>query len=405
MSRHPELYAWKTELAKHFPGLSPAFVGLLALWSLGMVLARCCGLVRVTTHVAALLEQPFDTVRQRLREFYQEAAVKAGVKRGIKRRDFDVTDCFAPLLAWILSFWTQRRLALALDVTNLGDRLHILCVSVLFGGIGLPVAWKILPGNHKDAWHPHWCDLLARLRQAVGADWQVVVLSDRGLESARLFGAIVACGWHPLMRAKGYGKFRPQGWVRWYRLDELVPRVGSRLSLPGQAYKSAEVPLTCTLLGLWQPGHEAPWLVLTDLPPQAANPCWYAWRAWIEQGFKVVKSAGLQWQHTRMSKPERLERMWLALAVTTLWLVAVGAAVERQAEVETIGAVPTEPTRRPVRKQRLFEQGCAAVLAALLTGRPLPHGCLQELDWPEPYHNERTPPITEEEFNCGKTYS
>ena len=43
MSRRPELYQWTRELASRFPGLSPVFVTLLALWSLGLLLARCCG--------------------------------------------------------------------------------------------------------------------------------------------------------------------------------------------------------------------------------------------------------------------------------------------------------------------------------------------------------------------------
>jgi hypothetical protein len=403
MSRHPELYQWKTELANHFPKLPTTYVALLALWSLGMILARSCGLVRVTNHLTRLLGQSFDTVRQRLREFYQEANAKAGAKRGIKRRDFDVTECFAPLLGWILSYWTQRRLAIALDVTNLADRLHVLCVSVLFGGIGIPVAWKILPGNKPDAWHPHWCDLLHQLRHAVGDDWQVVVLSDRGLESARLFTLICALGWHPLMRAKGTGKFRPHGWMHWYPLAHFAPHVGSRFSMVGEAYKTAEQPLTCTLLAQWETGHEAPWLLLTDLQPNAGQPCWYAWRAWIEQGFKVIKRAGFQWQHTRMSKPERLERLWLALAVTTLWLVAVGAEDERQTVIETLAKLPKSARPDRVRKQRLTEIGWATILAALAIGTPLPRGRLMDLDWPECEHE--IPVLTEEIFVRGQTYS
>src|SRR5690349_3161939 len=206
MSRHPELYRWSGQLASAFPRLPPVFVTLLALWSLGMVLAHRCGLDSVTGHLAPLLGQKCNTVRQRLREFYQEKEAKAGAKRGEPRRDFDVTTCFAPLLAWVLSFWSCRRLALALDVTNLGDRFHVLCVCALYGGIGIPVAWKVLPGNQKDAWHPHWCALLALLRPAVPPGWTVVVLSDRGLESPRLFREVVAAGWHPLMRVKAGGK-------------------------------------------------------------------------------------------------------------------------------------------------------------------------------------------------------
>lgn len=396
MSRYPELYHWQSDLAKRFPSLSPAFVGLLALWSLGMVLVRRAGLVAVTRQLMPLLGQRFDTVRQHLREFYQEAEAKAGARRGIKRQDFEVTDCFAPLLAWILSFWTRRRLALALDVTNIGERLHLLCVSALFGGIGLPVAWKILPGNQADAWHPYWCDLLQRLRGAVGADWQVVVLSDRGLESARRFEAMAGLGWHPLMRVKKAGKFRPQGWVHWYAMGELVPRVGSRFVATGQAYKGA--PLPCTLLGVWDACHEEAWLLLSDLPPAAAHPCWYAWRAWIEQGFKVIKSAGLRWDETRMEKPERLERMWLAVAVTVLWLVAIGAEVERCEAVETVGALP-----RGGRRQRLLQVGWAVLVGALVGRSGLPAARLYELDWPEPTHD--APIHGEEEFVSGKTYS
>jgi hypothetical protein len=356
-----------------------------------MILARRCGLDSVTTHVAALLGQSFDTVRQRLREFYQEAQAK----RGSGRKDFQVDTCFAPLLGWVLSFWSDRRLALALDVTNLGSHFHVLCVSVLYGGIGIPVAWKVLPGNQPDAWHPHWCRLLSQLKAVVGPDWSVVILSDRGLESPRLFAAITALGWHPLMRVKRGAKFRPEGWHHWYWLSALVPQPGRTFAMAGHAYKGER--LACTLLACWDAAHAEPWLLLTDLPPQAANPCWYAWRAWIEQGFKVAKSGGLNWQNTRMTKPERAERQFLAIAVTLLWLVAVGAELEGVERVETIGPLPagTATASARTRRTRLFVRGAAAVLAALINGAALPYGALPQPPWPEPL---QVPTTTEEQF-------
>jgi hypothetical protein len=401
MSRHPELYRWSLQLASRFPQLPPVFVTLLALWSLGMILAHRCGLDSVAGQLARLLQQPDNTVRQRLREFYQEAQAKAGAKRGIRRRDFEVSSCFAPLLAWVLSFWSCSRLALALDVTNLGDRFHVLCVSVLYGGIGLPVAWKILPANEPEAWHPHWCDLLRRLQPVVPPDWAVVVLSDRGLESPRLFAAVVALGWHPLMRAKAGGKFRPAGWVGWYRLGSLVPRVGRRFAAAGLAYKTAKEPLACTLLACWEAGHDEPWLLLTDLAVGSASPCWYAFRAWIEQGFKVIKRGALHWQRTRMGQAGRAERLWLAIAVSVLWLVVIGAAVEGDQRRETLGKVRGRgpAAARPaavVRRQRLFAVGLAEWLAALVCGRPLPQGKLAPEPWPDVWHDIR--PLTEQEF-------
>ena len=402
MARHPELYPWTEELSSRLSGLPPVFMALLAWWSLGIILAKRCSLSCVSCHLAHLLGQADNTVRQRLREFYQEAAAKAGAKRGVKRRDFDVTACFVPLLRWVLSFWSCRRLALALDVTNLGDRFHILCISVLYGGIGIPVAWKVLPGKQKEAWHPHWCNLLDALRPAVAADWTVVVLSDRGLESARLFRAIVDVGWHPLMRVKASGKFRPAGWVHWHPLARLVPRVGARFAATGLAYKTAEEPLACTVLAYWSEGYDEPWLVLSDLPARAASPCWYAFRAWIEQGFKVIKGGALHWQHTRMTKAERAERLWLALAVTILWMVVIGAVVEGVDRKETLGDIATEPTETATRIHRLFTVGLAKCLAALIKRQRLPQGKLAAEPWPDTWHDVITP--TEQEFISCELY-
>ena len=88
MSRHPQLYHWEKTLARHFPKLPATFVVLLALWTLGMILARRCGLSSVALFLARTLGRQENTMRQRLREFYQEKTAKAGAKHGRKRRDF-----------------------------------------------------------------------------------------------------------------------------------------------------------------------------------------------------------------------------------------------------------------------------------------------------------------------------
>jgi hypothetical protein len=340
MPRHPELYHWRDTLASRFPKLPRTFVWLLALWSLGMIVARRCGLSTVALFLGRLLGRPHNTVRQQLREFYQEKEAKAGARRGRRRRDFDPRDCFAPLLGWVLSFFGCKRLALALDPTTLGSRLHVLCVSVVYRGLAIPVAWKVLAGGQKGAWHPHWCDLLGRLHQALGPGWTVLVLSDRGLESAALFQEVVGYGWHPLMRVKAAGQFRPAGWHKFYAFGRFAPRVGAKFAAAGRAYKTSARPLECVLLACWEAGHGEPWLLLTDLPAASANPCWYAFRAWIEQGFKVAKSGGWQWQYTKMTAPGRVERHWLAIAVATLWVVAVAGEGDEAIAVATVGRLP-----------------------------------------------------------------
>src|SRR5262245_20767325 len=72
-------------------------------------------------------------------------------------------------------------------------------------------------------------------------------------------------------------------------------------------------------------------------------------RAWIEHGFKLLKSAGWQWQTTRMTDPGRAERLWLVLAVATRYVLAVGGEVEAVQElpVETIPELASTAAQAP----------------------------------------------------------
>jgi hypothetical protein len=95
---------------------------------------------------ALVLGQSDNAVRQRLRAFYQEAPAKAGARRAIKRTGFDVHDCFAPLLRWLLSLWSCRRLAVALAVTHLGQRCHILSDAWDDGGGAVGLVGEAVDG-------------------------------------------------------------------------------------------------------------------------------------------------------------------------------------------------------------------------------------------------------------------
>ena len=391
MPRHTPLYEWTKRVATAFPALPPATARVLADWSYGLVLAHTCGLATVALTLAARLGQAVNTVRQRLREFYQPADQKAG--RG--RTALDPTTCCAPLVRWVTAGWADKRVALALDATNLGDRFHVLAAAIVYRGCSIPVAWAVLPAGVKDPWNPHWVRLLDRVGAALGRGWTVPVLTDRGLESTELFRAVVGRGFHPLMRVKARGSFRPDGWHKFYPLDTFAAREGRRFAAAGTAYRTA--PLSCTLLACRVAGCADGWLVLTDLPASSADACWYALRTWIEQGFKVIKRGGWQWQRARMEHADRAERLWVAVSVATLWLVEVGGLAELEPRAETVP--PLGRLDRP-RAHRLFRVGLAIIRAGLLSGE-VRTGRFQPEPWPDPVP---IPAINEELFCSHLTY-
>src|SRR5918996_4438763 len=324
---------WRTTIMQHLAPLSKSQATVLALWSFGMVLARSCALTAVSHLLAKGMKRQEQTVRQQLREWYYEVPRK----RGAKRQALHVETCFPVLLGWVVSWWQGTQVALALDATTLGQRFVVLAVSVVYRGCAIPVAWVILPAGTKHAWRREWLRLLRQLRSAVPRGWTVIVLADRGLYARWLFRRIVRLGWHPFLRINNGGTFRPEGSPVSRPLRSLVPEVGTQWSGRGTAFKGRGRQLECTLLARWDAGYQDPWLILTDLPPEASDACWYGLRAWIEQGFKVTKRAGWQWQRTRMSDPQRAARLWLAVAVATLWLLSVGGEAE---ETIPANAVP-----------------------------------------------------------------
>jgi hypothetical protein len=407
MPRKQPLDQWIDQVVTAFPKLTRPQAVVLALYSFGVILAHRCGLNSVAAVLVPLLGLQFSTVRSRLQEFYQPAQAKSDRDH---RRQLDVTTCFAPLLAWILKGWPSTRLAVALDATNMGDVFTVLSISVVYRGSAIPVAWKIIRAKVRHAWKPEWIALLKRFSEWVEPDWTVIVMTDRGLYARWLYQEIVALGWHPLMRITHMSKFRKAGSRRAIPVTALVPKMGRRWQGRGMAFpKKANRRLECTLLACWEAGHDQAWFLLTDLDPQWSEGLWYGMRSWIEHGFRLLKSEGWNWQRTRMTDPERAERLWLVLAVATRYVLAVGGeAEENEMPMETIPApaVPETKSRatgRPAsaaqvarrprpdatrtgaegvprrrasgtmeREVSIFRKGLAALLALLITTHTLP---------------------------------
>ncbi|BCW94925.1 MAG: transposase [Fimbriimonadales bacterium] len=306
----------------HLPHLTKPQAYTLALYSFGIVATSTCGLTTLATCLALLLNQPFNTVRQRLREYYKDASHK----KGTHRRELDPATCFAPLMRWITHLWSDTRLILALDATTLGQRFTALTVSVLYRGRALPVAWKILPATQQGSWRPHWEALLRALQGSIPASWTVLVCADRGLYAPWLFELITALGWHPFLRINAQGQYHLENDPTVRELATVAPCAGTHWCGRVVCFKAN--PLPCTLLACWEVGHKEAWLIVTDLSPEEACVAWYAKRAWIESGFSDLKRRGWQWHRTQMQDGARAARVWLALAIATLWVMSVGGSVD-----------------------------------------------------------------------------
>ena len=382
MARATGLSVWTDCVSTNLPHLTKPQATVLALWSYGIAMTRSCGRGTVATFLALLLGRNLASVEQRLYEWCVDAPTKAGRQRTA----LDADACFAPLLRWIVRLWAGTQLALAIDATSLGSRFTVLTISVVYRGSGIPVAWAMVPGTQPVEWQPHWERLFVLIKAAIPADWTVVVLADRGLYARWLFAAIVANDWHPFLRIKQGCTFRPAGESMFRRVPTLLGSIGQRWRGRGTAFATRGCQLECTLVAWWGAGHAEPWFVLTDLDPAGCDAQWYGLRSWCEQGFKITKRGAWQWQQTQMHDPARAARLWVALAVATLWMTSVGSQQEDGPTALTddlpdLGGVLGRPGRRP-RRIRLLRLGWLWVLVQAIQGQPLP---LPQRLAPEPW--------------------
>jgi hypothetical protein len=385
---HPEpLSQWTLTVSTMLPKLSRPQAKVLAYWSYGMVLAKSCGMTLVCAALALQVDSSEKSLLQRLREW----CYGAQDKKGHKRRELDVSTCFGPLLTWILAWWPadHPRLALALDATTLAKRFTVLCISVVYRGCAIPVAWKVVGASQKGAWKPHWLKLLEQLAKSVPQHWTVIVMSDRGLYAPWLYAKIVSLGWHPFMRINKQGNFRPQGQGTFRSLATAAPEVGSACCGQVDCFSGEISRLRCTLLARWDEGYEEVWLIVTDLAPEQATAVWYGMRSWIEGGFKDTKRGGWGWHQTKMVDPERAERLWLAIAVATLWVVSVGGEVDASLPVSSLEALPeTHVARRSATKRSrprmlsCFARGIITIVGKLIRGDGLVVGRFVPEPWP-----------------------
>ena len=375
-----ECYQIHQTLRQTMPNLTEAQSKGLALWTFGTITAKsgCQNAV-----IAALtFTGRFSAIRQRLREWLYDGADRSTPSPN----QIDVRACFAPLMRWVLSLWKSKDLALAIDPTMLSDRLCAVVVSVVYRGCAIPVAWVVMPANKKGKWVDPVCELLDLLSVAIPTGMRVIVMTDRGLRSPKLWKKIRKLRWHPYMRQSINTVFCLDGGTR-MPARRLVSAPGNSFIGSGTAFRAKSRRLRGTIIVIWDEGQDEPWIILTSIKPSKAGASWYEMRFWIETGFKALKSVGWQWQNTRRTDPARVERHWLVLSVATLLTLATGSRVEDANALKRDPSALRAPPKVAPERNRLvsvFRLGLATLSRLLAKGRMWRRVWLLPEPWPPP---------------------
>jgi hypothetical protein len=230
----------------------------------------------------------------------------------------------------------KQKLLVALDWVDIRG-YQTLVASAVLKGRSTPTAWASTTNHVYDGHRSRNAfeeSLLLVLRDMVPRTVKAIVLADRGFGRAALatfcqrhgFGYVIRIQPKVTVRLKGF-----RGQLLDYPVTKGIAKVLRRVSYRGDGAVTQNVVIR------WRKDLPARrdecWFLMTDQPGTARQLCrLYGRRMTTEQLFRDGKSKrnGRSLRDTRVSTPERLDRLLLILAVAYLLLCGVGLLAKQQ---------------------------------------------------------------------------
>jgi hypothetical protein len=230
----------------------------------------------------------------------------------------------------------KKKLLVAVDWVDVRGFQTLLAGAVLKGR-STPIAWASTTNHVYDGHRSRNAfeeSLLLILRDMIPRSIRVVILADRG------FGRTALA---TFCQRQGFGyviRIRPSVTVRLHgfhgQLLDYPVRKGIAKVLKRVSYRSDGAATQSVVVRWWKDlpkKRDECWFLMTDQPGTAHQLTrLYGRRMTVEQVFRDGKSKRNGWglRDTQVTKPERLDRLLLILAIAYLLLCGVGLIAKRQ---------------------------------------------------------------------------
>lgn len=284
----------------------------LALLVVGLHLAQSVYLTKIANQLHVPAKKL--SLAGRLRRFLRNAVV-------------NVQSYYEPLLIPLLKAVAGKEVLLIIDATKVGPWHRALVVAMSYRGRALPLAWSVHRGTKGNIEVTGSIALVERVYQLLPLGTKVTLVADSGFDSTDLLRWLRAHGWHFVVRQKKRITVRPVAEKEWFALGTIPIQPGETTVL-GWSWLAKSTPFGPVWVMLhWKKGEDEPWLLVSDFADTRLLLRLYRKRAWIEAMYNDMKSKGFDLEHTRLAKPERIERLLLGIVIAYLWFIALGSWV------------------------------------------------------------------------------
>jgi hypothetical protein len=247
-------------------------------------------------------------------------------ERQLKNEKTDVDVTIKPYAFEVIQRLAARgeTIILQMDQSHLNEWNEVLMVSVRLRKRALPVAWRVRATQGNIGFGVQK-ELLNSITAWLPEGVTIMLAADRFYGTAQMIGWCQKAGWSYRIRLKGNLTLSHEGGE--LTTGEIVTQIPQGV-VDAELYGSG----VRTNIGvLHEKGHKEPWIIAMDVAPTRYTTLDYGMRWGIENMFSDLKSRGFGLMQSRIQKPERLERLILAMSIALYWAVSCGAFAEQQA--------------------------------------------------------------------------
>lgn len=235
---------------------------------------------------------------------------------------------FTRVARWIfsLNFSGKEKVYLTVDRTNWywgKSKINVLTLGIAHEGMAIPLFWKALDKAGNASAEEH-IEIINRFIEIFGAECIAGVLADREFGSHQLFSwcnrQAVKIPFYIRIKDNGLvrtPKSKAKGWHVKKLLGALAPNQQNAYPYPVELYgTTVYVAGSRSETGEWM-------VVATNQQPKNAISIYL--RRWeIETLFSCLKERGFNFEDTRITQLERVEKLMGVLAMATAWVHKIG---------------------------------------------------------------------------------
>jgi len=295
-------------------------IRVLSLWMYGLFQAEHCSLYKVAKHL------PLRT---------NKASKIQRLKRYLKNPGIVVKEIYTQIIEVMIEKWNGKSLDIAMDRTQWG-KFNLLLCGIAHGKRVLPLGWRLL--NHAgNSSFQEQKELLDSIGPILPEKCQISLLGDGEFKSVELMRYAIGNGWDfNLGQSKSTWMKYPSG--RWEQLKKLKVSEGNPCYHQRVLLTKEHEFGPVNVMAYWDREKKQIRYTATSRRACRTTLNWGKRRSWIEATFRDFKSGGFQLESSKLTKPDRMNRLLLVMCITYLWCYHVGRWVfktGRRRQVDT----------------------------------------------------------------------